>query len=296
MRSHLQSKANTRTPRGRAKSLPSVLESPAALSTKVSNTPISTSNTVTEVRAVDIDTCPSDSVDTNSLTSNLLGFEETSFRSLPSIRPSLLDMAAANNNSEPPNPDHITPLGTNNVLLESIQTMLRDTQIEIRSEMTALRDQVRTVQERQSQNDTTTTNSSMLSNASEQRNTNNNIDLEKWKISFDGTTSVSDFLFKLETLFMRTLCAENHLLSNFQIFLSGKAEKWYWQYVKQERHITFASLKHAITKEFGNLEKDLEIMLKISARKQSAKESFDDFYSSIISMNLLMRQPLMICP
>ena len=82
------------------------------------------------------------------------------------------------------------------------------------------------------------------------------------------------------------------MLTNFQIFLSGKAEKWYWEFIKRERHVNYSILKHSITKVFGNLETDHEVLMKISARKQFAKESFDDFYSAIISMNLRMGEPI----
>lgn len=54
------------------------------------------------------------------------------------------------------------------------------------------------------------------------------VDIEKWKISFNGTGNVSDFLFKIETLQVRSYCSDEHLMNNFQILLTGKAETWYW--------------------------------------------------------------------
>ncbi|XP_046806055.1 uncharacterized protein LOC124419698 [Lucilia cuprina] len=120
----------------------------------------------------------------------------------------------------------------------------------------------------------------------------NNVKLEKWKISFDGTGSVSDFLFKVETLANRSKCSDEHLMSNFHILLDGKAEQWYWLFTKQNRNVTYPLLRHALTKEFGHIESDHEVILKISLRKQSFKECYDDFHSSIVSMNLRFQNPL----
>ena len=89
---------------------------------------------------------------------------------------------------------------------------------------------------------------------------------------------------------LRTQCDPNHVLINFQIFLSDKAEQWYWEFVRKERQINFPTIKYAITREFGKLESDHEVLMRISNRKQAPKESFDDFYSAIMSMNLRMCQ------
>lgn len=118
------------------------------------------------------------------------------------------------------------------------------------------------------------------------------IKLEKWKISYDGTGSVSDFLFKVETLSSRSRCSNEHLLSNFHVLLAGKAEQWYWLFMKQNRDITYPIIKYALTKEFGFLESEHDILLKISLRKQQHKESYDDLHTILISMNSRMRSPL----
>ncbi|KAI8116061.1 hypothetical protein CVS40_11803 [Lucilia cuprina] len=120
----------------------------------------------------------------------------------------------------------------------------------------------------------------------------NNVRLEKWKITYDGNSSVSDFIFKVETLTARSRCSENHLLYNFHVLLEGKAEKWYWLYTKQNSNVSYVSLRQAIIKEFGHLESDHDILLKITTRKQQMKESYDDFHTNIISMNARLRNPM----
>ena len=90
------------------------------------------------------------------------------------------------------NPNDPSPLGTNNVLLESIQEIIRASQTEMRSELTALRSQLNEVRP-QTQGTASTNTSSIGFNPSPNPNPSPRIDLEKWKISFDGVSSnVSD--------------------------------------------------------------------------------------------------------
>ncbi|KAI8118509.1 hypothetical protein CVS40_9864 [Lucilia cuprina] len=123
-------------------------------------------------------------------------------------------------------------------------------------------------------------------------NGESNVKLEKWKISYDGSGSVSDFLFKVDTLRSRAKCSDEHILSNFHVLLAGKAEQWYWLYTKQNRDVSYPILCSALTREFGHLESDHDIILKISLRKQQYKEVYDDFHTAIISMNSRLRTPL----
>ncbi|KAI8119916.1 hypothetical protein CVS40_8757 [Lucilia cuprina] len=69
-----------------------------------------------------------------------------------------------------------------------------------------------------------------------------------------------------------------------------KLEKWKIAYDGTKYDIS--ELRHALTKEFGHLESDHEILLKISLRKQQYKENYDDFHSSIVSMNIRLQNPL----
>lgn len=200
-------------------------------------------------------------------------------------------------------------------LITFMQRTLRATQEEFRRELSSVRDSISQIgngarssgQIRfQSSNlnlppsinlnnrNTLNADNSNAHNSSFGSNVSENIKLEKWKISYDGTTSVSEFLFKIETLSNRTRCSDEHLLSNFHIFLTGKAECWYWLYMQQNRHgrrVTYDALKTALTKEYGYLESDHEVLLRISARKQHFKESYDDFHASVLSMNCRLREP-----
>ena len=117
------------------------------------------------------------------------------------------------------------------------------------------------------------------------------VKLQDWKINFDGNGSVSDFLFKLDTLQDRTICSNDHLLANFHIFLTGKAHDWYWLFTRQNPKAPYAMLKYAIKRQFGGLQSDHEVMLKISTKRQKS-ESFSDFLTEILSMNSRLSKPI----
>ena len=51
-------------------------------------------------------------------------------------------------------------------------------------------------------------------------------------------------------------------------------------------------MRNALIKEFGHLESDHEVLLKISLRKQQFKETYDDFHSSVVAMNSRLQNPL----
>lgn len=219
------------------------------------------------------------------------------------------------NENLPPAATNVPPAGSNSNNIDStspydsliamMQHSMQNTREEFRREMTSLRNSIsqighsnaanpqRLVEFQSNPSHSNTTRSTENENQSFVLNSSHsNINLEKWKISFDGSGSVSDFLFKVETLRMRSKCSDEHLLSNFHVLLEGKAEKWYWLFSKQNRDITFDLLRHAITKEFGHLESEYEILLKLSSRKQQYKESYDDYHTYIVSQNLRLKNPL----
>lgn len=117
--------------------------------------------------------------------------------------------------------------------------------------------------------------------------------LKDCNVSFSGEGSVSEFLFKLDTLIARSKCPMDHLLANFQMFLTNKSEPGYWTYTIQNPTATYTQLKTALTKQFGYLESDNEIRVRISTRKQHLKESYDDSHTNIIRKNERVRDPIL---
>ncbi|XP_017465482.1 PREDICTED: uncharacterized protein LOC108358588 [Rhagoletis zephyria] len=115
---------------------------------------------------------------------------------------------------------------------------------------------------------------------------------QDWKVSYDGTGSVSDFLFKLNTLYERTQCTDELLMASFHLFLSGRAEEWYWLFTKQNPDVTYPFLCYSIKREFGTLKSDHEIMMEISMRRQKANESYDMFHTDILALTARLREPM----
>lgn len=188
---------------------------------------------------------------------------------------------------------------SNDNLIDVKQQSIRAVQEEFRTEFNALRATIPSL----TQTTSPSTDRPTASNDLEDRIpaitsihrsniSQNKIDLEKWKVKFDGTGNVSDFLFKIDTLCKRTQCTDEHLMANFQIFLNGKADKWYWEFIKQNNDPTYSLLEYSLSQEFGSLETDHDVLLRIHVRKQQQKESYDDFYSLVVSMNSRMKDPI----
>ncbi|GBP97703.1 Retrovirus-related Pol polyprotein from transposon 297 [Eumeta japonica] len=209
------------------------------------------------------------------LEEDLLGFSTTQDRANLSME------SQGNNNG--------SPAGTDENLLARVRETIFSNQEEMRLEMNSLKATLETL--------TNTLNTANVPHAVTQRTFSPSLPVEKfkldkWKLNFDGNGKVSDFLFKIDTLASRTGCPEEHLLANFQIFLSGKAEDWYWNFVKQNENPSYDFLSYAISQEFGTVESDEDLLLALHKRKQQPKESYDNFHSALVSINVQMKEPL----
>lgn len=141
-------------------------------------------------------------------------------------------------------------------------------------------------------NDTSLHNQTINSDSSRNTNSSNSIKIDKWKISYDGTTDVDDFLFKVDSLKNQWNCPADQVVASFHTFLKGKAETWFWSYLKQHPNTTYDILKLAITKQFGKIENDCDKIVKMIERRQTPKESFDDFFTDMLAMNVRLSQPM----
>ena len=190
---------------------------------------------------------------------------------------------------------------TVNEFMHILQTTLKSSQDEFRKELQTITNSVSNLSiavHSLETNDRRNTGASSEQSRQTFQNTSstivdvNQVKIKDWNVKYDGSGSVSDFIFKIETLKTRTQCADEHLLANFHIFLAGKAESWYWLFLRQNRNVRFEILKAALTREFGKLETDTDIKIKISLKKQTLKESYDEFHSTIVAMNARLRDPL----
>lgn len=116
--------------------------------------------------------------------------------------------------------------------------------------------------------------------------------IDKWNIFFDGTGDIHNFLFKIETLRTRYNYTEDQVVASFHLFLKGKAEIWFWFYLKQKPNTTYEQLSEAIIKEFETVENDCDKIVRMVERRQMPKESFDDFFTELVSMNSRLSTPM----
>lgn len=202
--------------------------------------------------------------------------------------------------SNPPLPStNITSAPTDiSQIIDMLQRTIIPSQDEFRREITSIKGTIDTMCINSNQHilnsEHRNDRSDILNNSMNNNNymANLPVHFKEWKVIFDGVGSVSDFLFKLDTLCIRNKCSHQQLMDNFHIFLTGRAETWYWFFIKQNPSASYPFLKFSITKEFGTLEKDHDIVIKISLKKQSPRESYDEFHSSIVAMNSRLGNPM----
>lgn len=116
--------------------------------------------------------------------------------------------------------------------------------------------------------------------------------VEKWNIIYDGSQDVSDFLFKIDTLKSRWNCSSEQVVASFHTLLRGKAESWFWSYLRQNTNTTYDQLKLAIMKQFGQSENECDKIVRMIERRQLPKEPFDDYFMEMIGMNSRLSQPM----
>lgn len=164
-----------------------------------------------------------------SQTTTLLGFNVGQ----PTVIPPTIMTSAGYNES-------LTQIGTsedtmNTDNLMAVLRSIRETHLNFSAELSSLRATVSTLTQSTSSSreranpvaEGDQVSSDPTQNLNTARDTSvrrSKIDLEKWKIHFDGSGNVTDFLFKIDTLVDRTQCTFEQLEANFQIFLSGNAE------------------------------------------------------------------------
>lgn len=190
-------------------------------------------------------------------------------------------------------PNNVNRISPNTVdpLILSLQQTILSTQDEFRRELGAIR---RTISNISQTNTSPSAQAQTNASIGTSLNTCCSVKPIKFKdrnIKYDGTGRISDFLFKIETLRTRSNCTEEQLMDNFYMFLSGKAEDWLWLFIKQNPNARYPLLKYSITKQFGTLENDHDVVLKISLRKQGIRESYDDFHTAIVTMNSRLSEP-----
>lgn len=134
-----------------------------------------------------------------------------------------------------------------------------------------------------------------LPNGIRQQTLGANIRIDKWGIIFDGTnrtTSIEDFVFRVETLQNDYGCEWREVLKSFHHLLSGPALDWFWDHRRFNNVSRWRDLKAALISQFHRFDSDFDIHRKILDRRQQNQETFDDFYNAVIRLRNQLRSPI----
>ncbi|XP_046812550.1 uncharacterized protein LOC124421427 [Lucilia cuprina] len=135
-------------------------------------------------------------------------------------------------------------------------------------------------------------NRSLNSDSGRSSSSNISIRIDKWNISYDGSQDINDFLFKVDTLREQYNVTEEQVVTGFHTFLKGKAETWFWSFLKLNRNATYSQLKLALIRQFGKVENDCDRIVRMIERRQMSKETFDDYFTEMLNMNSRLSQPM----
>lgn len=110
---------------------------------------------------------------------------------------------------------------------------------------------------------------------------------QKWNIAYDGSNSknVRDFIYRLETLATDDGYPLANLTRILHMFLSDKANDWFWVYKQSYPNTTWVEMRAAIIAYFSRFDSEDETREQIIRRFQGVKESFSDFSLEIQKLN-----------
>lgn len=125
----------------------------------------------------------------------------------------------------------------------------------------------------------------------------NYLPASKWNISFDGSRnglSIDRFIYRVQHLAQANRISDNQLVNDLGFLLTGDALEWYWIFIERNNPVTWAKLHFEIKRRFQGNQCDDDIIQDIENKKQKwqshPKENFLQFYSSILSLTLKLRQ------
>lgn len=124
---------------------------------------------------------------------------------------------------------------------------------------------------------------------------NSNI-VHNWHLKFSGlpdSISVDEFIYRINNLTSIHLNSDFELLAKHAPSLfEGKAEKWFWRYVRQADNIAWFDICEALRHQFNDTTPDFDIKDGMRRRKQTPTESFDDFLDAVLHIGDKLRVPI----
>lgn len=117
---------------------------------------------------------------------------------------------------------------------------------------------------------------------------------QRWNLSFDGTDSlnVHDFVYRLEQMAKDDGFPIEYLTKVLHLFLTKKAEDWYWVYKTDHSGASWYDMKNSLLSYFSSSNYEEEIKEQMIRRYQGQRESFSDFSLCIQKMNARLHSRL----
>lgn len=81
-------------------------------------------------------------------------------------------------------------------------------------------------------------------------------------------------------------------MRHFHLLLSGIAQDWFWQYLRNNPRIDWLMLRDALLKRFRSHENDLQIIKQIMDKKQTSSENFEDYFISVLQLKSQLKTPM----
>lgn len=107
---------------------------------------------------------------------------------------------------------------------------------------------------------------------------------DKWKVKYDGDNSklpIEFFLDQLCILKESNDVTWENVICSFPQFLEGEPSKWFFRYRRANRHFSWETLKRDMIIQFRGIESDESLICKLTSKKQTDFETFDQYYSCL---------------
>ena len=114
----------------------------------------------------------------------------------------------------------------------------------------------------------------------------------EWGLSYEGSrgsTTVEDFIFRVEFLQNHYRCPWSEVLRDFHRLLKGEAIEWYWISLKSNPVTTWPQLKQNLLRQFRNTKSDFELMRNLVERRQNPGESIDEYFLAMTKLRSMLR-------
>lgn len=84
----------------------------------------------------------------------------------------------------------------------------------------------------------------------------------------------------------------SEIIRDFPLLLAGRAESWYWLFLKTNRFHDWEGLKSSLLSQYQSSKSNFEIITELAQRKQQQNESIDNFFHAMGQIRSKLVQPI----